>query len=194
MRSYRFPCWTYSAVLIHYNITSSSQWVFQPLDNLKHAGVIWESFNITNISFSLLAPNHHSLLGLMCTCAFSQTLIINTRDKTPKTCSVYYISGPAWFKTNRHNDEALRQMQSAHNTPSTIFLTNCYERREAFESCTQRREQSRVFLCADAERWGEMGEMRHWSVLISCLLSRYSHTHTHTCSTTQEHHQLQSRQ
>lgn len=52
-------------------------------------------------------------------------------------------------------------MQSAHNTPATISLTNSYERREAFESCAQRWEQSRVFLCADAERWGEMGEMRH---------------------------------
>lgn len=82
-------------------------------------------------------------------------------------------------KQTEDNDiKVLWQMQSAHNTPVTIFPTSSYECREAFESCAQRWEQSRVFLCADAERWGEMGEMRHWSVLISCLLSCYSHTHT----------------
>lgn len=71
------------------------------------------------------------------------------------------LKEPSLKQTEDNDIEALWQMQSAHNKPATIFPTSIYECRGALESGAQRWEQSRVFLCADAKRWGEMGEMRH---------------------------------
>lgn len=100
--------------------------------------------------------------------------VIATR-RTPESedlLCVPYCQELSDSKQTKNNDsEPLWQIQSAHNTPAT---SSC-KSREAFESCARRWEQSKVFLCAHGERWGQM---RHWSVLISCLLSRYFNTHT----------------